>query len=192
MSRPETPSHIRFWPKVNKSAMAASACWEWTGSKDRRNYGQFRHNGKTCAAHRVAYELSCGPGPDGMDVLHSCDNPPCVNPAHLSIGTHARNMREMADRDRNAGSVGESQHASVINEDDVAEMRTCYASGDWSIRELAEKFGISFAPARMAIYGLAWRRVTSVAPCKPRRNYETRATRGPITKCYDFSPAGPA
>jgi len=83
---------LRFWAKVDKSG----DCWIWTAGRLRQGYGRF--DGQL--AHRVAFAFERGPVPDGMFVLHSCDNPPCVNPGHLRLGTHVDNMREMRERRR--------------------------------------------------------------------------------------------
>lgn len=90
------PVADRFWSKVTKT----DGCWVWAASRGRQGYGHFDLDGKIEKAHRVAYQLVLGPIPDGAFILHSCDNPPCVNPAHLRVGTHVDNMRDMVERQR--------------------------------------------------------------------------------------------
>jgi hypothetical protein len=80
-------------------------CWEWQGAEDRHRgdtcgYGRFWLDGKMESAHRVSYKLWRGPIADGLLILHRCDNPPCVNPAHLYEGTNSDNQREAFDRGR--------------------------------------------------------------------------------------------
>jgi hypothetical protein len=86
----------RFWSKVDKSG----ECWPWTAGTGTFGYGMYWTDGKTVGAHRVSYELANGALQSGMFVLHSCDNPACVNPRHLSAGTHRDNMRDMVSRGR--------------------------------------------------------------------------------------------
>jgi hypothetical protein len=86
----------RFWTKVERGL--PDRCWEWRAGRDNHNYGNFSVHSVMHHAHRIAYELTYGPIPDGCMVLHSCDNPPCCNPAHLRTGTHVDNMRDMRER----------------------------------------------------------------------------------------------
>lgn len=76
-------------------------CWTWLGAKDRDGYGQFRYTPKFQGkAHRFAYEVFRGPITKGLSVLHTCDNPSCVNPSHLYVGTNSDNMQDRSRRDR--------------------------------------------------------------------------------------------
>ena len=77
-----------------------SGCWLWMGSQAAHGYGMLSVNGKPCRAHRVSWEMYNGPIPDGLHILHKCDNPPCVNPSHLYAGTHKDNMRDRSERRR--------------------------------------------------------------------------------------------
>lgn len=94
---------------VNKAAdriIASSSidkntgCWEWNLSKQSNGYGQMKHEGKMKRAHRVSFEAFNGPIPCGMEVMHGCDNRSCVNPKHLSLGTHQNNMSDMVAKGR--------------------------------------------------------------------------------------------
>lgn len=92
----------RFWQRVDKTA-GEDACWPWTARRDRRGYGRISVPGRRhFLAHRYAFESAVGPITDGLNVLHSCDNPPCCNPAHLHLGTQADNLAEMRARGRAA------------------------------------------------------------------------------------------
>jgi hypothetical protein len=86
----------RFWEKVDQSGN----CWLWTAGCDRDGYGVFRHESRQWRAPRVAWTLTHGDIPEGMVVMHACDNPPCVNPAHLSIGTYQDNARDAVRKGR--------------------------------------------------------------------------------------------
>lgn len=100
----------RFWEKVDKSG-GPSACWPWTASCSGSGYGTFDVAGASKRAHRVVWEMELGPIPEGMCVMHVCDNPPCCNPAHLRLGTHADNMRDMVAKGRSASTAGDRNGA---------------------------------------------------------------------------------
>ncbi len=140
----------RFWAKVDKTG----ECWLWTGRRDKDGYGRFRPNGKSCdrGAHRVSFVLHGGTIPDGAFVCHSCDNPPCVNPAHLWLGTAQDNSDDMVSKgrqgvgntaltaargDRNGARTkpesrarGERNGSAVLTEEHVRLIRAAYAGGE--------------------------------------------------------------
>lgn len=108
----------RFWAKVNRRE--SDECWEWQGSRLPAGYGRIAIGGRRNQyAHRLSYELHHGVMPDGMWVLHRCDNPPCVNPAHLYLGTPSANMQDCAGRGRSS--------LAVLRPADVRRIRACRA-----------------------------------------------------------------
>lgn len=119
----------RFWAKV--AVGSPRDCWEWDADRRPDGYGRFKVPGfKYGRAHVFSYELHHGPVPSGLVVLHSCDNPPCVNPAHLSAGTQAENMGQMADRRR---------WPRKLTDEQMAEVR----DADGTQKEIARRYGIS-------------------------------------------------
>ncbi len=98
----------RFASKTQRGA--PGGCWLWLGTKTAAGYGQLRVRGVRVYAHRYAYEAAHGPIPSGLVVMHSCDNPSCVNPAHLSAGTYSQNTRDAVDRGLMAGWLGRRTH----------------------------------------------------------------------------------
>ena len=93
------PPEKRFWMQVHKS----SGCWVWVGNRIPQGYGTIGVGGKPVRAHRYSWELHNGPIPDGLFVLHRCDNPPCVRPDHLFLGTALDNSRDCVDKGRHRG-----------------------------------------------------------------------------------------
>lgn len=88
----------RFWAKVDKS----NGCWLWRAARNRGGYGIFENGRRTLYAHRYALELNGTPVPDGLFALHRCDNPPCVRPDHLFVGSLADNVADMVQKGRQA------------------------------------------------------------------------------------------
>ena len=92
-----------------------TGCWEWIAGKSASGYGHFKINNKQHVAHRVAYEIYNGLIPDGMFILHKCDNPLCVNPEHLEIGTHQDNMYDKVSKNRQSRSTRRTTVEEKIN-----------------------------------------------------------------------------
>ena len=132
---------IAFWQKVDRSG-GDDACWEWLAGT-RGGYGLMRWRGKTTSAHRVSWELAHGSIPDGLDVLHSCDNPRCVYPAHLFLGTHQDNMVDMLRKGRGNKPSGEKNGNSKLTDAQVAEIRRRYAAGGITQTQLGAEFDVA-------------------------------------------------
>lgn len=130
---PRPPVKDRFYAKVVKS----EECWEWVGSysgdrkKGRR--GQFYLDGRLQYVARVSWQFEIGSIPDGMIVCHKCDNPKCVNPSHLFLGTYSDNMRDMVDKDR---------QSKKLTVEEVKEIREKYNKNICNQAVLAEKFNV--------------------------------------------------
>lgn len=146
-----TTAETRFWMKIEKRS---EGCWGWTGALQRDGYAHVNIGGKTISAHRYAYEKLVGPIPDGMDLLHSCDNRACTNPAHLRPGTHQENMRECREKKRHA--YGERNRKAKLTEAQVIEIRRLRGEG-LKLRELAERFPISETVVQQICSGRKWR-----------------------------------
>ncbi len=134
-----------FWKKV--SIASADECWNWNGGKNEKGYGLFGFNGATKGAHRVSWILSNGEIPTGLCVLHRCDNPSCVNPSHLFLGTHADNTADAIAKGRypqiTATGInrarGERNGQAKLSADDVRQIRESSASQI----KLANQFHVS-------------------------------------------------
>jgi len=141
----------RFWAKVDKKG--TTDCWEWTGAKLPKGYGVISEGGRNLYAHRVSWELQNGGIPPDMLVCHHCDNPSCVNPAHLFIGTMADNQQDMANKGRS--SRGERRWSSKLSKQDVHGIRQMLGQ-DILGKVIAKKYGMSQAAISNIKTGKTW------------------------------------
>ena len=162
--RPPRSVEDRFWEKVNKNGKVVypelGKCWEWTASKS-RGYGQFRRNRKQEKSHRVAWTLTKGEIPSGLLVLHKCDNPVCVNPEHLFLGTYQDNMDDMVEKGRDvkiAGEFGETHHSAKLTEEDVLEIRNLKKKGV-KAKVLAEHYGVHQVTISSIVRKHTWKHI---------------------------------
>ena len=128
----------RFWNKVDQ--VNFDECWNWLGYKDRDGRGQFKFAGKKVQAHRFMWEIEVDAIPEGMHVLHTCDNPSCVNPYHLWLGTNDDNIADKVKKGRQ--SKGETIKQSKLTTEEVIVIRKMHKEGS-SLGYLADVFGVS-------------------------------------------------
>lgn len=154
------PWQERFWAKVDRRG--SDECWEWQGTRhDAYGYGVFHRSDGSTRAHRIAYELTSGPVPDGLLVCHHCDNPPCVNPAHLFLGTSTDNNRDRDAKGRAASTVGELNGSAKLTEADVNRIRELLASGR-SDRSIAREYGVGPTQIGRIRTGRLWQHLPPV------------------------------
>ena len=123
----------------------AKGCLEWTGYRDKHGYGRLARGGKhggVIKAPRAAYELARGPIPPGKSVLHSCDNPPCVEPSHLFLGTKKDNTQDMLAKGRESRLTGTANPRTKMSDATVQAMRERAAAGE-SLASLGREYGIA-------------------------------------------------
>lgn len=138
----------RFWEKV--SIKEPNECWEWQSTKNNDHYGRFRIQGVRYMAHRVSFEFAHGAIPEGLVVRHSCDNPSCVNPNHLEIGTMGDNNADKVTRGRQA--KGERHGRSKLTEATVRLIK----AAEGSQRNIAKTFEVSQSTVRAIKAGHSW------------------------------------
>lgn len=165
----------RFWSRVRMG----DGCWEWQGSRTQFGYGKIKVQGVERTTHRFSWELANGPIPPGAYILHRCDNPPCVRPDHLFLGTQADNIHDMDDKDRRnapsehlgargeahwtrqkpeAAARGERVGGSKLTADDVREIRRLRTEG-LTLKVIAARFGVTFTNVDMIVNHQTWKHV---------------------------------
>ncbi len=152
-----------FFSKI-KEGSNPDNCWEWVAST-RNGYGSFRLRDKIVDTHRLMYELAYGEIPKGVHCLHTCDNPSCVNPAHLFLGTQQDNVNDMYSKGRQSrvgnrgNSRGEDHGNSILTEEDVLEIRSLYSEGKFTQQEIANTFCISKRQVCFIVNRKRWKHI---------------------------------
>jgi HNH endonuclease len=167
----------RFWTQVERT----ETCWLWRGYRNANGYGMIGLSSKNMLAHRLSYEMHFGPIPPGLSCCHHCDNPSCVRPEHLFVGTKADNMQDMVRKgrhwvhtkpellrfgDRNVSRLypetrprGEQVKLAKVTAEQVKEIRRLYRDEQWKQNALAAVFGISHRTISLIVRYKTWRHV---------------------------------
>lgn len=153
-----------FWVRVAEKNDAG--CMEWLKSLHADGYGHLTYHRKYWLAHRLAWTLTNGPIPEGLGVLHKCDNPKCCNPEHLFVGTHAENMADMRlkGRRRDINACEENGRAK-LNKDQVGEIRRAYREGLVTQQKLADSYGVSQSVISLLLRGVTWKEPAPPQTC---------------------------
>ena len=137
-------------------------CIEHQGFRNKYGYGQAKWmtpHGLIQMAHRLAWYEAFGPIPEGMCVLHGCDNPPCINVDHLFLGTRVDNNADKMAKGRQSSTKGEANGAAKLTEANVLDIRTQYAAGGVFQRELASRYGVKRPAIGKVLSGRTWSHV---------------------------------
>ena len=141
-----------------------SGCWLWAGSVNNSGYGMFcREQGKAGSAHRISYEIFCEPIPEGLHILHRCDNRVCVNPEHLFFGTNQDNIADMVQKGRQRVLKGEEIGNSKLTEKQVREIFA--QRGQKPQRAIAVEYGVARQTIKDILKGKTWKHITN--PSQP-------------------------
>lgn len=143
----------RFWERVK--VLGIDDCWEWTGATETFGYGRFYFCGRTQTAQRVSWQLTNGPIPVGMCALHKCDNPPCVNPNHLFLGSKTDNAADRQSKGRTRCAIGEAQGSSKLKTSEIEQIKRLRKTGLLQ-RDIAKRFNVSRSLVGMIVNGKRW------------------------------------
>lgn len=167
----------RFLDKI----LIGETCWVWTAYRNKLGYGVVGTAGhRTALAHRVSYELFVGPIADRLLVCHKCDNPPCVRPSHLFLGTDADNSRDRTEKGRTYVARGEDGPNAKVTEKIVLEIRRLYAAGGETTLTLAKRFRLGKSQVYNIVARRSWSHLppaseAEVAPAASRRRVSVDA-----------------
>lgn len=146
----------RFWGYVDKS----KECWEWQAclNRQRRNYGIYGINGRNYQAHRISYSLSHGVDPADLQVCHKCDNPRCVNPDHLFLGTMADNMHDRDRKGRHIPPTGSRNGQTNLTEPMVLDIRERFKQGETQTA-IGKSLGIDNSTVGYIVRRVTWQHI---------------------------------
>jgi len=145
----------RFWEKVDKSG----SCWTWTAFRDKDGYGLFKVDGKNIGAHRFSYTIENGRIENGKLICHSCDNPSCVRPNHLWLGTHKDNAQDKVRKGRVQNQNGELNPNCMYTENNIRAMMKLLKSG-MKQKDIGKLFGVRQQYISKVKNGQTWKHVT--------------------------------
>lgn len=174
------PIEERFWSKVDKSG-GPDSCWLWLSDKSVSGYGRIQTWNRVELAHRLSMSNAVGPIPAWLSVCHKCDNPACVNPSHLFLGTHSENMRDMCRKGRNGAVTkpenfarglrqgahtkpesrvrGEKHGCSRLKEAEVIKIRYEREFVGKTIESIAERYGVTRSAVGAILHRRTWKHV---------------------------------
>lgn len=140
----------------DRTAITKRGCWEFLGYKDKNGYGQITYKSKSYLAHRLAYMICVGEITKGYYVLHKCDNPPCINPEHLFLGTQTDNIKDRHLKGRDA--VGETANKSKLTGESIVNIRKLLADG-YSTREVSSLYNVDPNAIRCIGKRITWKHI---------------------------------
>lgn len=148
----------RFWSKVGEHSNP-DECWNWIASINGGGYGKIFYNGKHVDSHRMAWILTYGEIPEGLQVCHTCDNRKCVNPNHLFLGTPLDNMVDKQNKGRAKAPQGEKQNKHKLTDQQVQYIREMHNLNKLDARAAASQMGVGLNTIRRVIKRETWRHI---------------------------------
>jgi len=143
--------------------LGAAECWPWQAGRDKDGYGAFYLGTNNVRAHSASWRLYRGDIPDGMWVLHKCDNPPCVNPDHLFIGTPLDNVTDMIIKGRRRVMIGDQRFNTKLSASDIPVIRQLLMKVN-SISAIADEYGVTRGAIGSIKYGNSWNHIPLTSP----------------------------